>query len=79
MAKVYFRLTDNDDTGTVSVKMVAEPPREEWDDADFTPSQRLALAAYAGMLDAGKVVRSAKSEEAAPEVTEVRSWDVGNN
>jgi len=77
MAKVYFLLEDNEDAGTVKLKMVADPPRSEWLEDEFTPAQQLALAAYAGMLDAGKVVRPDEPPE--PEQTVVRSWDVGNN
>ncbi len=78
MAKVYLRLQDNENGETASVRMVADPPREEWDEGNFTPAQRLALAAYDGMLKAGKVV-SKEDPETEPEVTEVRSFDCGNN
>ena len=74
--RIYFRLVDQDD-GTVGIKMVANPPRDEWDLENLTPAQQLALAAYAGMLDAGEVVD--RGTTASPATMEVRSFDVGNN
>ena len=78
-SKVYLRLVDNPDNGTTLVRLVADPPREEWDEENLTPSQKMALIAMGAMIDAGTIIKQKEAEKVLAEAMEVRSFDVGNN
>lgn len=62
VAKIAILLTDMDD-GRVTVKLISDPPKSEWDSENFSSAMVLALLAMGAVMDGGEVETAPAVEE----------------